>query len=224
VQKSELTWSDRGRRVEEIRRTSYGQITLEETTLPSPPSEEASEILRSVVSAHQLADFRNPDALTMFQIRLGLLRQHFPEEKFPEWGEEHIQEIVRTLCSGKTRLEELANVSLVDALAAGLTSRQRSLLDLEAPERVKLRMGRTVKVHYEPAKPPWMESRLQDFFGMSATPSICRTRVPITIHLLAPNGRAVQVTSDLAGFWQRHYPSIRNELKRRYPKHAWPEL
>jgi ATP-dependent helicase HrpB len=224
VQKSELTWNDRARRVEEYRRTAYGQIALEETTFPAPPSEKASEILRSVVSAHQLADFRDPDALTMFQTRVALLAQHLPEERFPEWGEAETQEIVSTLCSGKTRLEELANVSLVDTLAAKLTGRQRSLLDREAPERVKLRTGRAVKVHYEPAKPPWIESRLQDFFGMSATPSICRTRVPITIHLLAPNGRAVQVTSDLDGFWQRHYPSIRKELQRRYPKHAWPEL
>jgi ATP-dependent helicase HrpB len=58
---------------------------------------------------------------------------------------------------------------------------------------------------------------------MSAGPAICRGRVPLTLHLLAPNYRAVQVTSDLAGFWQKHYPAIRRELGRRYPRHAWPE-
>jgi len=65
--------------------------------------------------------------------------------------------------------------------------------------------------------------RLQDFFGMRTGPAICRGRVPLTLHLLAPNYRAVQVTSDLAGFWQKHYPAIRRELGRRYSRHAWPE-
>ncbi|HEY6556046.1 MAG TPA: ATP-dependent helicase C-terminal domain-containing protein, partial [Polyangiaceae bacterium] len=66
-------------------------------------------------------------------------------------------------------------------------------------------------------------SRLQDFFGMQSTPRIARGRVPLTVHLLAPNQRAVQVTSDLESFWQKHYPELRRALMRRYPKHAWPE-
>jgi predicted RND superfamily exporter protein len=70
---------------------------------------------------------------------------------------------------------------------------------------------------------PWIASRLQDFFGMGTGPSICRGRLALTVHLLAPNQRAVQVTKDLAGFWERHYPALRRELARRYPKHAWPE-
>jgi ATP-dependent helicase HrpB len=64
---------------------------------------------------------------------------------------------------------------------------------------------------------------LQDFFGMKEGPSVCGGRVPLTLHLLAPNQRPVQVTTDLAGFWERHYPSIRRELCRKYPRHAWPE-
>ena len=78
-------------------------------------------------------------------------------------------------------------------------------------------------MHYERDRPPWIESRLQDFFGMQAGPAVCSGRVPLVLHLLAPNGRAVQVTRDLAGFWRQHYPAIRRELSRRYPRHAWPE-
>ena len=84
-------------------------------------------------------------------------------------------------------------------------------------------MGRSVAVHYEPGKPPWVASRLQDFFGMTETPALCAGRVRLTVHLLAPSGRPVQVTQDLAGFWERHYPAVRRELARRYPRHAWPE-
>jgi ATP-dependent helicase HrpB len=78
-------------------------------------------------------------------------------------------------------------------------------------------------VHYERGKPPWVESRLQDFFGMTESPRVANGKVPLVIHLLAPNRRPVQTTTDLAGFWQRLYPQVRRELGRRYPKHAWPE-
>jgi ATP-dependent helicase HrpB len=84
--------------------------------------------------------------------------------------------------------------------------------------------GRSVVVRYEGGdKPPWIESRLQDFFGMADGPRLAQGRVPLVLHLLAPNGRAQQVTTDLAGFWARHYPALRRELGRRYPRHAWPE-
>jgi ATP-dependent helicase HrpB len=86
-----------------------------------------------------------------------------------------------------------------------------------------LARGRRVRVQYEPGKPPWIESRLQDFFGMKEGPRIGGGRVSLTLHLLAPNQRAVQVTTDLDGFWKRIYPDLRRELGRRYPRHAWPE-
>jgi ATP-dependent helicase HrpB len=78
-------------------------------------------------------------------------------------------------------------------------------------------------VHYEAGQPPWIASRLQDFFGMRQTPAIAGGAVPLVVRLLAPNQRPVQTTTDLAGFWQRLYPQVRKELSRRYPKHAWPE-
>ena len=68
-----------------------------------------------------------------------------------------------------------------------------------------------------------MESRLQDFLGLKEGPRIAGGRVPLVLHLLAPNNRALQVTTDLAGFWQRTYRELRPQLSRRYPKHHWPE-
>jgi ATP-dependent helicase HrpB len=92
-----------------------------------------------------------------------------------------------------------------------------------APERVLLKDGRQARVNYEADQPPWIASRLQDFFGLTQTPRVAGGRVALVAHLLAPSRRPVQVTHDLAGFWTRHYPAIRRELARRYPKHAWPE-
>ncbi|TMA44091.1 MAG: ATP-dependent helicase HrpB, partial [Deltaproteobacteria bacterium] len=96
-------------------------------------------------------------------------------------------------------------------------------LDRLAPETVVLPGGRKVQIEYAEGQPPAVRSRMQDFFGLARGPSICNGRVPLTLHLLAPSGRAQQVTQDLAGFWERHYPAIRRELMRRYPRHAWPE-
>ena len=104
-----------------------------------------------------------------------------------------------------------------------MTSADRRLLDEIAPEKIQLPRGRSVRVHYEADQPPWIASRLQDFFGMRQTPAVARGGVPVVVRLLAPNQRPVQMTSDLGGFWQRLYPQVRKELARRYPKHAWPE-
>jgi ATP-dependent helicase HrpB len=97
------------------------------------------------------------------------------------------------------------------------------MLRERAPESISLVGGRRAKIQYERGREPWVASRLQDFFGMNETPRIGKDRVPIVIHLLAPNYRAVQTTTDLKGFWERLYPEIRRTLMRRYPKHAWPE-
>jgi len=113
-----------------------------------------------------------------------------------------------------------AAVNLIPLLESKLGTRALSEL---APARVRLPNGRETRVHYEAGKPPWIASRLQDFFGMRETPRIGAARIPVVVHLLAPNKRAVQTTTDLAGFWERLYPQVRRELMRRYPRHSWPE-
>jgi len=110
-----------------------------------------------------------------------------------------------------------------DRLDAMLSPEQQRLLASLAPERISLPSGRQLKVHYQIGKPPWVESRLQDFFGMERSPAIGGGDVQLVLHLLAPNQRPVQVTSDLKGFWARHYSGIRKELARKYPRHPWPE-
>jgi ATP-dependent helicase HrpB len=80
-----------------------------------------------------------------------------------------------------------------------------------------------VAIHYELDRPPWIASRLQDFFGLARAPAVADGKVPLVLHLLAPNQRPVQVTQDLPGFWVKHYPAIRRELARKYPRHQWPE-
>jgi ATP-dependent helicase HrpB len=124
---------------------------------------------------------------------------------------------------GATSFAELRAAGLVERLWRARGAAEKRSLDRLAPEAISLPGRKRVPVHYEADRPPWIESRLQDFFGLRAGPSIVDGAVPLVLHLLAPNKRAVQVTSDLARFWEVHYPSIRRELGRRYPRHAWPE-
>jgi ATP-dependent helicase HrpB len=133
--------------------------------------------------------------------------------------DEDVAKTLRAMCAGKTSLRELEDADLLETLRAQTGAYAK--IDQLAPERVTLASGRSAKIEYEPGKPPWVESYLQDFIGTKTNPQA--GRVPIVLHLLAPNRRAVQVTTDLAGFWERHYPAIRKELMRKYPRHPWPE-
>lgn len=112
---------------------------------------------------------------------------------------------------------------MLGVLRQKLNLEQARLVDRMAPEQVAIAGRRQVRVNYERGKPPWIASRLQDFFGMTEGPRIAGGRIPLVLHLLAPNQRPVQVTTDLAGFWLRTYPQVRRELSRKYPRHAWPE-
>ena len=224
IETVELRWNATAGCVEESRRALYETITLEETVRPAQPSEEAARILAEAVLARGIERLPGSEEMESFRRRLGLLAEIFPEDGWPVIGEDEITEGVRDLCRKRRSLAEIESVSLKDVIVEKLTVKQRARFDREAPERVTLTAKRSVKINYEIGRPPWIESRLQDFFGMKETPRICSGRVPLTLHLLAPNRRAVQVTQDLAGFWERHYPAIRRELMRRYPKHAWPLL
>ena len=197
-------------------------MVLDESRTRAPASPEASRILaRAALASPELAAAAS--SLDVLLCRIELAKKHLPEVDFPELGPETRAAALERASDGLTSFEELRASSLSASVFASLTAEQQRLLASELPERVRLGGGHTVEVHYEPGRPPWIESRLQDFFGSAKGPSLCRGRVAVTLQLLAPNGRAVQVTTDLEGFWQRHYPTVRKELMRRYPRHAWPE-
>ncbi len=157
------------------------------------------------------------DALARWLARVRFAATQDPSIAAP--SDEDVGKTLRELCAGKTSLRELDDADLLGTLRAKIGHHAR--IEELAPERVTLASGRAAKIEYEDGKPPWVESYLQDFFGTKTSPRA--GRVPIVLHLLAPNTRAVQVTTDLPGFWERHYPAIRKELMRKYPRHAWPE-
>lgn len=216
-----LSWNADARRVDRVTKLTWGAVTLEETRQPAPPSPEVSALLAEQALAAGPAAFVDLEKLTGWLCRVEALRAAFPDAQYPTADDALVKDALKGLCDGLRSFKELSEAGLLDALQARLTPQQAGLLARETPERITLPGGRTVKVNYEPGRPPWIESRLQDFFGLTKGPAI--GKAPLVLHLLAPNMRAVQVTTDLAGFWERHYPAIRRELMRQYPKHAWPE-
>jgi ATP-dependent helicase HrpB len=222
-ERDQLVWNEQRQRVERVSALVCGAITLEESRQPAQPSDEASRMLAEAVLASGKGGDSSVAVPTELQAKLEVLRQAFPDADVPALDVDSWRGMVVAACAGLTSMAELQESGIADRWLANLPMAVARLLREEVPERVRLAGGRVVPVHYQSGQPPWIESRLQDFFGMAAGPSICRGRVPLTLHLLAPNHRAVQVTRDLANFWRQHYPAIRRELCRRYPRHPWPE-
>ena len=212
-------------RVERTTGLGFGGLVLDARTEPAPPDGQTARLLAEAALARGIARLPGGDAIPALLARLAFVREAVPEAPLPSLGADAVADLIRLACVGRVSFAELAapGADLTATVLASLPHEAQRALDTLAPTRVTLPGGRAVAVHYDPASPPWIESRLQDFFGMRSAPPIAGGRVPLTVHLLAPNGRAVQVTRDLAGFWTQHYPALRRELGRRYPRHAWPE-
>ncbi len=220
IDEDRLVFSEESGRVERISRLAYGAVTLEERRMPAEPSEQAEAVLAEAIQARGLGKVVDTERLEALRARLELARTLFPEHHWPALDEAGLGAV---LARGRRSLAEVREADPAGELLGALSPDQGRLLARELPERLALPGGRSVQVHYLSGQPPWIASRLQDFFGLREGPALARGRVPLVLHLLAPNQRPVQVTQDLAGFWSRHYPSLRRELGRRYPRHAWPE-
>jgi ATP-dependent helicase HrpB len=221
--KDELGWNAQSERVERREGMAFGAIMLDEARATAAPSQAAAQLLFEAARSRGIFTNLASEGWAGLVTRLALLREHFPEAGLPEVSATLDDAAARRWCEGRVSFAELREADPARELRQGLGPTGERLLATEAPESFQLPGGRRAQIHYEAGKPPWLESRLQDFFGMKEGPKICRGKVALTLHLLAPNGRAQQVTSDLAGFWQRHYPTVRKELMRKYPRHPWPE-
>jgi ATP-dependent helicase HrpB len=218
----ELVWNPERERVDRVAAMRWGAVTLDETRSAAPPSPEAARLL-TLAARERPERFLRSDAALALVARLALLASRYPERGLPSDVPSLLDASLAEAASEATSFAELDALDLGGLVLGSLPGDAGRLLETETPERIRLAGGRSVEVHYELGKPPWIESRLQDFFGSSDGPRILAGSLPVTLHLCAPNQRAVQVTSDLAGFWERHYPTIRRELMRRYPRHSWPE-
>jgi ATP-dependent helicase HrpB len=161
------------------------------------------------------------------QARVALVRAEDPGGSWPDLSDEALRLGLRDWLGpwlqGKRALSEVRALSLSQILSGLLDWGQRSRLDAWAPQTLTTPAVRQRRLDYCAGPVPVLPVPVQELFGSHETPTICQGRVPVSLHLLSPAGRPVQITRDLAGFWSRGYPEVRKELRGRYPKHAWPE-
>jgi ATP-dependent helicase HrpB len=217
-ERREVAWDPRTERAQTRESLVWQGLELTASEPSEIASPEASRVLAEAALAAGPAAFGG-EALASWLARARFASSVDPGVDAPD--DAGVRAKLVELCEGRTRFAELREAGLLASLRHA--QRGGDALSRIAPEQVTLAGGRSVRVEYEAGKPPHIASRLQDFFGMTDGPRVAGGRVPLVLELLAPNGRAVQVTTDLAGFWARHYPAIRKELMRRYPRHSWPE-
>ncbi|MDB4957544.1 MAG: ATP-dependent helicase HrpB [Myxococcales bacterium] len=221
----ELVWNTAKERVERIVRMTYDGLSIDEQRDVEGARRAgvaAAELLAKQAIAAGVERFVDKDALAQWRARVMLVAKIAPESGIVAPTDEALAGVLARACEGAISFEELRKLGLLDLLDAQLGDK-RALVDRLAPTHMKLPRRGRAPIHYSLDQPPWIASRMQDFFGLARAPSIGDGRVPLVLHLLAPNQRPVQVTTDLPGFWIKHYPALRKQLMRRYPKHAWPE-
>jgi len=219
----QVDWNPEAERVEATSRLLYEGLVLQESQARAGDPSQVERVLLEAALARGASDFAAPGELDRFRSRVAFVSQNCTEVGLALITEEDVKAALADLCRGRRSFAELREAGLLERVQSRVGPRRLRALDRLAPDRTTLLGGRSVRIQYQLGKSPWVESRLQDFFGMTVGPTVASGRIPLQLHLLAPNGRAVQVTSDLAGFWERTYPAVRKELSRKYPKHAWPE-
>ncbi|MBE7500619.1 MAG: ATP-dependent helicase HrpB [Verrucomicrobiales bacterium] len=200
---------------------SFRGLTLEQRRLEPPPTDSAARLLAAEVLAGRLKLEQWDHSVDQWILRLNFLHRHCPELGLPPITEEDRRLLVEQVCHGACSSKEIRDKPVKSLVQSWLNAAQRHLLDRHAPERLELANGQRPKVAYHAANPPHIALRIQELFDVHQTPRVAQGRVPILVHILAPSRRPVQVTQDLANFWKEHYPRLKQELQRQYPKHEW---
>ena len=220
----ELLFAPSRRQVETRLRTYWADLVIDETPIAISNAAAAAELLAREAAA-QLDRLLPADdsAAGKFLARIRWLAAAAPDLGLPTLDNAALAALLPEVCSGLRSLDEIASADWLSRLQAAVGYERLAEIDRLAPSSHELPNGKRHPLIYEAGKPPTLAVRIQELFGIRDTPRIAGGRVAVLLHLLGPNHRPQQVTSDLASFWQNTYPTVKKELRRRYPKHAWPD-
>jgi ATP-dependent helicase HrpB len=183
--------------------------------------QEAARLLAAEVTAGRCPLKHWDDAVEQWILRVNRLREWMPELELPAIGEADRQEMIVHLCHGATSYKEIKDKPVLPVVKSWLSPQQQQWVEEFAPDRLELPGGRRAKITYAADQPPTVAVLIKDLFDVKEGLWIAKRRVPVTIQILAPNHRPVQVTQNLAGFWRDTYPKLKQELQRQYPRHPW---
>ena len=227
VERAEVLWDSNSQSVVSRCCIRLGELVVAEKNIAAPDPAAVQAAL--IVGIRELGlDVLNwTPAARMLQARVGCLHEWQPEGDWPDFSDqsllEGLEQWLGPYLHGVKNIKGCRAVGLERILLAGLDFRRQQQLDRDAPTHIQVPSGSRVKLQYQVGQPPVLAVRLQEMFGLAETPTVCRDRIQVVLHLLSPARRPVQVTRDLRGFWDSSYFEVRKELKGRYPKHHWPE-
>lgn len=216
-----VSYDPNARRVLAEERVEFRGLTLSSRRIEPPPAEPAARILAEEVRQGRLTLKRWDHSVEQWILRLNLLSHWCPELALPPIADPDRLHLLEQICSGALSYRDIKDREVQSVVKGWLSTPQQELLAKHAPERLPLTGARHPKITYAAGADPHIAIRIQELYDVKSTPRIAMNRVPVLVHILAPNMRPVQITKDLSGFWKEHYPGIRQELQRRYPKHEW---
>lgn len=227
VTEDAVRWDAGKRALNAQRETRFDRIVLEARSTGRVDPALAAQALTDAVRELGLDALPWSESLGQWRERVRCLREWMPELGLPDLSDEallaELDRWLRPAFAGKSRLDALDESELAEALKSPLDWSLRQRVDALAPIRITVPSGMERRIEYAHGQPPVLAVKLQELFGLAETPRIADGRVPLTLHLLSPGGRPLQVTQDLRGFWERTYPEVKKEMKGRYPKHPWPD-
>ncbi|MFH0954363.1 MAG: ATP-dependent helicase C-terminal domain-containing protein [Verrucomicrobiota bacterium] len=219
-EQTDVRYDAEAKRVAAQRQVLFRDLPLE-SKRADPPPEEAAAILAMEVIKGNLVLKSWDHAVDQWMVRVNCLARWCPELNLPAITGEDKEAMIRKVCLGSASYKEIKEKPVWPAVKSRLSGAQQALVEKHAPERIELANGRKAKLTYSLESPPSISMRIQDLYDVKDTPRIAMGRVPVVVNILGPNQRPVQVTQDLARFWKEHYPRIKQELQRKYPKHEW---
>jgi ATP-dependent helicase HrpB len=220
-QETRVTFDSVTNRVRAEDTIRFRDLVVSTRRVETPSRDAAARLLADEVVAGRLQLSKWDHSVVQWILRLNLLAQWCPDLQLPPIEDQERRHIIEQLCHGAVSFKDIRDREVKSAVQSWLSPAQRDLVEKYMPERLTLSNGRTPKVTYEAETPPFISLRIQELFGVTQTPRIAMGRIAVSVHILAPSMRPVQVTQDLASFWREHYPRIKSELQRRYPKHEW---
>jgi ATP-dependent helicase HrpB len=248
--RDEVRWDDARRALVAERVQRFDGIVLDARPAGRVDPAQAARVLTDAVRTLGLNALPWRESLRQWRARVRCLHAWMPELSLPDLSDAALMatldDWLMPAFAGKTRLDALSEDEMSEALKSGFDWSSRQRIDALAPTRIMVPSGmeRAIEYAYDDAAhhgganngtgngtdndpgapvPPVLAVKLQELFGLADTPRIADGRIPLTLHLLSPAGRPLQVTQDLRSFWERTYPEVKKEMKGRYPKHPWPD-
>lgn len=205
-----------------------GKLTLKCRPLNSPDKEIVKEIICKAIESEGKNLLNFSDDVEIWQNRVLSARIWQPETGFPDVTTNSLlkncREWLLPYLDNITKNEDLKKIDLIEALQYHLSYEQQQLLEELVPLRIEVPSGSKIKLQYfSDGSQPVLAVRIQECFGLQKSPAVCNGKIPVLMHLLSPGFKPVQITSDLNSFWDNTYSEVKKELKRRYPKHVWPD-